>query len=243
MNKRTHVWRSPSLGIEMPVAVYGHWGVPMLFFPTAAADFEEYERFGLIGDIASHIERGAVKVYSINTINNKSWFDENIHPAERARRQALYDQYVREEVVPFIHADCGSWQPICTVGASMGAYHALNTLCKHPTQFKWCIGMSGIYDMRRYMDGYFDENCYFNNPPDFVGGMSDHASLEMLRSCSINLIVGRGPYEHIDWTQHATDALWNRGVSVNMDLWGHDSGHDWPWWKRQLNVYIPKLFG
>ena len=84
MNKRTHVWRSPSLGIEMPVAVYGHWGVPMLFFPTAAADFEEYERFGLIGDIASHIERGAVKVYSINTINNKSWFDENLHQIGRA---------------------------------------------------------------------------------------------------------------------------------------------------------------
>lgn len=229
--------------MDMPVAVYGTWGIPMLFFPTAAADFEEYERFGLIGDIASHIERGAVKVYSINTINNMSWFDESIHPAERARRQAMYDQYVAQEVVPFIHSTCGGWQPICTVGASMGAYHALNTLLKHPGDFKWCIGMSGVYDMRQYMDGYFDDNCYFNNPPDYIGGMNDHWALEQIRSCSINLIVGRGPWEHIDWTQYATDFLWNKGISVNMDVWGHDVAHDWPWWKKELNVYIPKLFG
>lgn len=227
----------------MPVAVYGTWGVPMLFFPTASADFEEYERFNLISAISSHIDRGAVKVYSINTINSMSWFDETIHPAERARRQALYDAYVGREVIPFIHNECNGWQPICTVGASMGAYHALNTLLKHPGDVRSCIGMSGIYDMRRYMNGYFDENCYFNNPPDYLSGMHDHDLLEQIRRTRINLIVGRGPWEHIDWTQSATDALSSKSIPVNMDVWGHDVSHDWPWWKTELNVYIPRLFG
>lgn len=30
------------------------------------------------------------------------------------------------------------------------------------------IGMSGSYDIRSFMEGYYDDNVYFNNPVDFV---------------------------------------------------------------------------
>ena len=45
VNIEKHYLYSNALGGMMPVAVYGHWGVPLLFFPTASADFEELERF------------------------------------------------------------------------------------------------------------------------------------------------------------------------------------------------------
>ncbi|MBM3462674.1 MAG: esterase [Armatimonadetes bacterium] len=243
MNKSYHYWRSPALGIDMPMAVYGHFGTPMLMFPTAAADFEEYERMGLIGAIAHHVEAGRVKLYCVNAINNMSWFNDGIHPAERARRQALYDRYIHEEVVPFIHNNCNGMVGICTVGASMGAYHAVNEQLKHPWVFRYSIGMSGIYEISRYFDGYYDDNCYFNNPPDYVGGMTDHNALEQLRACSINIVVGQGPWEHVDWSERIADALWSKAVPCNFDKWGFDVSHDWPWWKVEMNHYIPKLFG
>lgn len=243
MHKEYHVWHSPNIGFDMPVAVYGHWGVPVLMFPTASADCEEYERFGLIGSIAHHVDAGRVKLYSINTINNLSWFNEELHPFERARRQNVYDRYVVDEVVPFIHSQCRSLTPIATVGASMGAYHALNSLLKHPNVFKWCIGMSGIYDVRKYFGGMYNNEMYFNNPPDYVGGMDDHWLLEQIRSCSINLIVGQGPWEHVDWTESMANALWSKALPCNFDKWGWDVSHDWPWWKVELDTYIPRLFG
>lgn len=243
MKKEFHFWRSPALDIDMPLAVYGHFGVPLLVFPTAAADFEEYERMGLIAAIGHHIEAGKVKVYSINAVNSLSWFNNGIHPAERARRQVLYDRYVVDEVVPFIFNHCGGYQPICTVGASMGSYHALNEQLKHPTVFRWSICMSSFFDIRRYADGYSDDNVYFNSPFDYIGGMNDHNLLEQLRAASINIIVGQGPWEHVDWSEDMANALWQKSIPCNLDKWGHDVSHDWPWWKVEMDHYIPRLFG
>ncbi len=242
MSKQVHVWHSPNIGFDMPVAVYGHYGVPVLFFPTAAADFEEYERFGLIDSIWQWVDNGTIKVITVNGINNHSWFNDDIDGNERGRRQQLYDNYISQEVVPFIHSQCNGLTPIATVGASMGAYHALNTLLKHPNQFKWCIAMSGVYDMGRYVNGGWASDVYFNNPPHYMRNLSDHWQLEEIRSCSINLIVGRGPWEHVDWSEEMARILWDKGVPANLDIWGHDVSHDWPWWKVELNHYIPRLF-
>ena len=38
-------WFSNNLGMEMPLVAYGHAGHSLLMFPTAAADYLEYERF------------------------------------------------------------------------------------------------------------------------------------------------------------------------------------------------------
>src|SRR5207249_4137443 len=94
VKKEVHRWYSPSLNQEMPIAVYGDFGAPLLMFPTAAADFEEYERFLLVDAISHHIESGRVKVYSINSINRESWLNDRIPPPARAWRQVEYDRYV-----------------------------------------------------------------------------------------------------------------------------------------------------
>ena len=131
MQKEYHSWHSPILGMTMPVVVYGHYGAPLLLFPTAAADCEEYERFGLIDSIAPHINAGKVKIYSIDSINRHSWMNKQIHPAERANRQVLYDAYVYQEVAPFIENHCKSPNiGIGTSGASFGAFHSL-ILCSN----------------------------------------------------------------------------------------------------------------
>ena len=113
--------------------MYGHWGPPLLGFPTSAGDEWELEGQGLIGSLAPLIDGGRVKFYSINSVNSAGFYNKGAHPYHRSYVEAQFDAYVREEVVPFIRDNCQSSDiAISTMGASFGAYHAANTLFKHP---------------------------------------------------------------------------------------------------------------
>ncbi len=50
----------------MNIIVHGHWGPPMILFPTSGGDEGEYERQSLIGAIGDHIDAGRVKTFSVN---------------------------------------------------------------------------------------------------------------------------------------------------------------------------------
>jgi esterase/lipase superfamily enzyme len=101
-------WRSPALGLDMPVVTYGHAGHPLLLFPTAAADFLENERFFLIKSIEPYLFEGRVRVFSIDSINRYAWMDDDLPIREKARRQALYVRYIEEELVPHIRRVSGT---------------------------------------------------------------------------------------------------------------------------------------
>ena len=90
MPRRLEGWRSPTLGLDMPVVSYGHRGHPLLLFPTAAADYLECERFFLIKSIEPAIMAGRVRVISIESINRYAWMDRQLPAREQGRRQALY---------------------------------------------------------------------------------------------------------------------------------------------------------
>ena len=173
MQRDVHYWFSQRLGRDMGVAVYGHYGVPLLAFPTTGGDEWEYEQQGVIATIAGFINAGKVKVFAINT-NHRDSFGSHAHPRHRSWMQARYDDYIVNEVVPFIRSHCRTWDiPIWTFGASLGGYHAANTLFKHPDLFKRCYALSGVYDMKRFMNGDYDDNFYFNNPVDYMASLSD----------------------------------------------------------------------
>lgn len=244
MHKEVHWWYSPNLGREMPVGVYGTFGAPLLLFPTAAADFEEYERFLLIDAIAPYINSGKVKVFSINSINKESWLNDHVHPAEAARRTVQYDKYISEEVVPFIYSSCRTpGIGIGATGASFGAFHAANIVFKHPDQFKTLIAMSGFYDLKNYFQGYYDSNCYFNNPADYLPRLTDPHYLEALRKdVRLYIVTGQGPYEAPEASRKLSRILDQKGIPHVLDIWGYDMEHDWPTWRQMLRYFIPKLF-
>ena len=43
----------------------------------------------------------------------------------------------------------------------------------YPDVVKRCFALSGVYDMKRFMNGVYDDNFYFNNPVDYIANMSD----------------------------------------------------------------------
>ena len=86
MRKEKHQWYSQALNKEMPIEIYGHFGFALLLLPTAAADYLEYERFGLIDAIGEFINSGKLKVFSINSINDESWMNKEMNGAHKAIR-------------------------------------------------------------------------------------------------------------------------------------------------------------
>ena len=97
------------------------------------------------------------------------------------------------------------------MGASLGAYHAANTLFKHPDAVKRCWAMSGVYDMRRFMDGFSDDNFYFNNPIDYLGGMHDWGQIGLLNTCDIHIATGNGPWEQPEHSYALSRVLARQG--------------------------------
>ena len=243
LQKNVDGWHSPILGQPMPIVSYGHRGHPLLLFPTAAADFLENERFGLVEALSGQLAAGRVRVFSINSINNQAWMDDQLPVSEQARRQNLYALYVEREVVPYIRDLCQSPDlRIATTGASFGAFHAANTLFRRPDLFDATIAMSGFFDLGPdYLRGFTDDNSYFNNPAAYVSNL-EGSYLELLRSaCKIELLTGQGDYEAPDASRRFAAILAQKGIPHTLDLWGHDIPHDWPSWRKMLPYAVDRM--
>src|SRR4026209_1123017 len=107
MQRRTTSWYSPNLNMEMPLVSYGYAGPPLLMFPTAAADYLEYERFHLVDPIKPLIESGKLRAYSINSVNKYSLLNEKMPPNMKAELLTRFDRYITDEVLPLIRNDAG----------------------------------------------------------------------------------------------------------------------------------------
>jgi esterase/lipase superfamily enzyme len=237
-----HHWYSPRLGWEMGVAVFGHWGPPLLAFPTSHGNEWELEHRSLMRAIEEFVDGGRVKVFCVGSNNHDSFYNREAHPLHRSWRQRMFDEYIREEVFPFISNHCRTADiPIATYGASLGAYHAANTLLRHPDRVKRCYAFSGLYDLKRFMDGMYDENFYFNNPVDYLPGLSDPYLLRALSTCEIHIATGSGPWEDSSHSYRLSEILRQRGIQHHLDDWGPLGGHDWPYWKHQMREYVSRL--
>ena len=241
MERRTTSWYSPALGMEMPLVAYGHAGYPLLMFPTAAADFLEYERFHLIDSIRHHIEAGRLRAYSINSVNRYSLMNEQAPPPWKGELLARYDHYITDEVLPLIRNETGG-QSSLTTGASLGAYLAANAYFKHPDVLRGTVAMSGSYDVRSWFDGYHDDNVYFNNPVEYLPSLDDGYFLPRLRAAdAIVILTGQGAYEAPERSRQLSGILHSKGIPHTLDVWGPDVNHDWPWWRKMLPYWLDRL--
>ena len=78
----------------MPLVAYGHAGQTLLMFPTAAADYLEYERFHLVDAIEPLIEAGKIRAYSINSVNRYSLLNDQMPPNLKAELLTRFDRYI-----------------------------------------------------------------------------------------------------------------------------------------------------
>ncbi len=243
MHRYVTSWMSPSLNKEMPVAVYGHFGFALLLIPTAGADYLEYERFQLIDSIRPFIEEGKVKVFSIDSINNESWMNQMMEPKHKMQRHLQWNDYVYNEVIPFVRSQTSSETPIYVCGASFGSLHSANLFLKRPDLLNGCICMSGVYELTEYTKGYYDDDVYFNSPMHFMPNMNDHQILEQIRASShIHLFSGSGPHEDPESARRFAGILYSKNIWYELNIWGAEWKHDWPTWRTALPNYLATRF-
>jgi len=244
MNIEYCKWQSPALGQQMELKVYGFYGKPLLVFPAQGGRFYEFEDFGMITAITPFIEAGQIKVFTVDSIDAQSWANWNAHPADRARRHEDYNRYITQEVTPYIRQHCGGGDlKLMTTGVSMGAYHAANFFFRHPDLFDTVIALSGLMSLNHFIGDYTDETVYFNTPLAYLGNIEDPKLLELYRQSRIIICCGQGAWEE-EMVRDAMAVEWLlqvKGVSAEIDLWGQDVNHDWPWWRKMLPHHLGRL--
>jgi esterase/lipase superfamily enzyme len=245
MSRRAVSLYSPAIDSHGTVIAYGHWGRPLLAFPAEAGVATDWERCGMVGAIAPLLDAGRVKLYTVDSFDSGSWLQQHLSLEERAQRYALYEDWLVNQVVPFVHDDCAGATEIMLTGCSFGAYHAANFALRRADVFPLAICMSGVYDVTTVGGFGRGDAVYFNNPQDYVVHVhGDH--LEWLRSrVNLLLVCGQGSWEDstgaLESTKHFAGLLAHKGIRHELDLWGHDVPHDWPSWQRQLAHHLPRF--
>lgn len=231
----------------MTVVQYGHYGRPVLVFPSEAGRAWDFEANGMIDAIASLIDEGRIKVYCVDSLDADTWSDKSLPIEERALRHEIYTRWLTHAVVPHIHGDTTAGAELITLGCSLGAYHAVHFSLQRADLAPLAIGLSGNYDVNLWGSwGDRGDATYFANPTDYVPNLhGDH--LDWLRDrLSVLLVVGQGA-----WETHPTRALpstvefaricQEKGLRCELDLWGYEVSHDWEWWQRQLAHHLPRF--
>lgn len=232
-------WRSERLGCEATLARWGHFGQPILIFPTAGGDAEEIERMLVIRVLGSLIEAGKVKVYSCDSVAGRAWFAREGSPQHRMWLQHQFHQYVRHEVVPAIRNDCqaddiGIW----AAGSSIGAFHSVAVVCRFPDVFHRALAMSGTYNLMRFIEvDEYNEEYFVSSPREFVPTLGGR-HLDVLRQRFILFASGDGRAENMGETWAMANTLGRMGIPNRVDPWGPDWHHDWPTWRAMLPKYL-----
>ena len=237
MNREYVSWVSPILGRKMELLWFGQGGRPMIWFPTSKGRFYQNEDFGLIGSVADLIEAGRLQVACVDSVDAESFYATNRRPSERIERHDQYDRYVAHEVVPWVRRKGGTEAKVGTLGASFGAYHAVNFGLRHPDLCDKVVGFSGKYDIQSFLDGYWDETCYFHCPTAYVPNM-DWEWVHKLSQMDICVVTGETD-NIVEGSRQMIGILNAKGIPNRGDIWGAPYGHDWPWWKEQIRHYVP----
>lgn len=242
MTAESSHWHSPRLYQEVQLSRWGHYGRPVLLFPTAGGDSEECERFQMIRSVEPLLAAGRVKIYSVDSIAGAAWASGQHHPLHCAWLQNRFDSFIDSEIVPAIRTDCFSDDiEIIAAGSSIGAFNAVASLCRHPDVFSHAVGMSGTYDLSGWLHGEWSDDFYFSSPVHYLPGLGDGEQLHRLRQRQVILATGQGRWESPGETWKMAHALGTKGVPNRVDLWGPEWDHDWHTWRCMLPQYLEEL--
>jgi esterase/lipase superfamily enzyme len=234
-------WYSDRLEQDITVARWGTFGTPVLVFPSAGGDAWEIERNGLVGACGPLLAEGQIKLYSVDSVAGQAMVSKADSAEHRMWLLKQFQECVRWEVVPAIHADLGGHAvDVITSGASIGAFNAVAVLCRYPDVFSAAIGMSGSYRIERFYDEAWSQDLYYAAPLQFLPGLEGE-QLDRLRQRRVVLASGEGQWEDIGESWRMADALGAKGIPNRVDNWGPQWDHQWPTWRQMLPQYLREL--
>jgi len=227
MQRSYEKWFSPALGHDMEILHFGWSGFPVVLFPTSKGRFFQYEDMGLVAALAAKVERGELQLLCVDSIDAESWYNESVPPAARGERHLHYDAYLRDEVLPFVRSRAQR-PDLGLFGCSFGGYHAANFAGRHPQLVTKSVSFSGVYDVHRFIDGYWDDTDYYNSPADFIANAGGELLAQLAR---VEWVIATGEYDSLAGDHRRFDAVLSaKGIPHQAELWPGVFGHDWSFW-------------
>lgn len=234
----------PAMGRRVHLWTYGTAGAPLLVFPSNAGIAHEWHHGGMIDALAPLIAQQRIKVYCPESNVSKS-FSGDGSIDHRMAHHAAYERFVLETLVPFMAEDCGvRYDTIVTAGCSVGALYASLFVLKHPEVFGRGLCLSGRYRASSFFDGQSSPDLYLNDPLAFLPNLGGQALERVRRRAHLTVVVGLGAHENrcIVETAELKRLLEVKRIPSHVAFWGHDSRHDYTWWRRQAAHYLGQLF-
>jgi esterase/lipase superfamily enzyme len=234
MHRDYRRWHSPALGREMELLIFGHAGAPLLVFPTSHGRFHEFEDRGMVDALSYQLEQGWLQLICVDAVYGESWYNYGLDTDARMFREEQYEHYLLTEVLPLVrHLNPNPF--LMATGCSFGATEAVIFALRHPGIVRRVIGLSGLYDLRRFF-GRYTQGLYFHNPIDFVPNLSDPWTIDRLRESDIILVTGRD--DPAAWSNELLSRLlWEQGIGNALRLWDGWC-HDWPYWAQMISRYV-----
>lgn len=242
MHREYHKWWSWRLNRDMELLVFGHAGARVLVFPTRNARFFEYEQLRLTEAMRHKLEAGHLQLFCVDSLDNESLYNHWAHPRERILRHWQYEEYILNEVWPFMDMK-NPYGPTIAHGCSLGAYHAANIAFRHPQRFCKLAAFSGRFDLTMNIeafhdlfDGYYDEDVYFHTPSHFLHNLHCEQRLDALRRMDIVLVIGReDPF--LENNRHLSHTLGAKGIPHRLHEWD-ERAHRGYYWRRMAPIYL-----
>jgi esterase/lipase superfamily enzyme len=96
-----HKWFSQYINCEFEMLVFGTGGIPVVFFPPAGERYFASKDIGLISSLEPLIEEQKIKVYSLDSYDNKSWYNFSIEPVQRVENYRNFENLIIYDIIGF----------------------------------------------------------------------------------------------------------------------------------------------
>ncbi|HEY4155252.1 MAG TPA: alpha/beta hydrolase-fold protein [Puia sp.] len=231
MKEEYHKWHSPSLDRDVEMLVFGYAGQPVILFPTSQGAYYQNKDEGMIEAAKWFVENGKVKIYCPDTLDAQTWYNKSVSPEIRAHNYECYDRMLQTELIPWAQHETG-FERMALAGCSFGGYHAVNTSFRHPQLVSYCFSMSGAFDIRSFVSGFYDDTVYFNNPVDFI--VSDNNP----NLWKMGIVLGTSDHDICKVeNERLSSILHLKNINHWLDV-RPNASHDWPVWREMFPHYL-----
>ena len=223
------------LGRKINIQITGHYGHPIIMFPTSQGSLTQNSDFHLNSSIDYWVDQGKVKLFNLETLDKDNFYADWMSPHDKIRNYEKYVQFLIQEYIPFIQKTHHVHR-VAVAGCSFGAYHATNFAFRYPDVVSHLIAMSGAFSIRNFMHGYSDDLVYFNCPEEFM----------------IHDTNWKFKHMHIVLSTSDEDVCLDKNIRMSKILgskginhWYDEAKwikHDWPLWRMVFPKFIGAFF-
>ena len=99
--------------------------------------------------------------------------------------------------------------------------------------------MSGTFDIKRFIFGHYDDDCYYNNPFDYLPELNDDFYIEKINKMNIIIAAGENDIT-LEENKKLSNVLYKKLLRHQLDVIP-GANNNWPWWRHMFYKIINEL--